>query len=89
MKTTKYVTKQKRIRQLEKEIEQLKAQVQTLVEMLDQTMGIAYRSRPGLARSMERGFHDELLPSQLPKTKSPRHKLRRLPLLPRADLVNK
>ncbi|MGV0102339.1 hypothetical protein NSTCB13_00860 [Nostoc sp. DSM 114160] len=87
----KYVTRKKRIRQLETEIEQLKAQVKTLTELLDDAHGMIYRSRPGLARAVERDFHEELLPSELPPTaiakKPPRRKIRNLSIAPRADLV--
>ncbi|MDZ8089030.1 MAG: hypothetical protein RMY16_26290 [Nostoc sp. DedQUE12b] len=88
----KYVTRKKRIRQLEKEIEQLRAQVKTLTELLDDAHGIIYRSRPGLARAVERDFHEELLPSELPiaalrTKKSSRRRIRNLSIAPRADLV--
>ncbi|MGV0102239.1 Borealin N-terminal domain-containing protein [Nostoc sp. DSM 114160] len=87
----KYVTRKKRIRQLEKEIEQLQCQVKTLTQLLDDAHGIIYRSRPGLARAVERDFHEELLPSELPPTaiakKPPRRKIRNLSIAPRADLV--
>lgn len=85
----KYVTRKKRIRQLEKEIEQLKNQVSTLTELLDDAHGMIYRSRPGLARAVERDFHEELLPSELPASfkKPPRRKIPNLSIAPRADLV--
>ncbi|MEH2371503.1 hypothetical protein [Nostoc sp.] len=85
----KYVTRKKRIRQLEKEIEQLRDQIKTLTELLDDAHGMIYRSRPNLARAVERDFHEELLPSELPASakKPPRIKTRNLPLAPRADLV--
>ncbi|MEH2279234.1 MAG: hypothetical protein V7K40_31725 [Nostoc sp.] len=85
----KYVTRKKRIRQLEKEIEQLLTQVKTLTELLDNAHGMIYRSHPGLARAVEEDFHEELLPSELPPSakKPPRCKIRNLPLAPRADLV--
>ncbi|MDZ8070888.1 MAG: hypothetical protein RMY64_35620 [Nostoc sp. DedQUE08] len=88
----KYVTRKKRIRQLETEIEQLKSQVKTLTELLDDAHGMIYRSRPGLARAVERDFHEELLPSELPPAalrtkKPPRCRIRNLSIAPRADLV--
>ena len=90
----KYVTRKKRIRQLEKEIEQLKSQVKTLTQLLDDAHGMIYRSRPGLARAVERDFHEELLPSELPPTalaaiakKRVQRKIRNLSIAPRADLV--
>ncbi|MFN6488340.1 MULTISPECIES: hypothetical protein [unclassified Nostoc] len=90
----KYVTRKKRIRQLEKEIEQLKCQVKTLTQLLDDAHGIIYRSRPGLARAVERDFHEELLPSELPPAalvaiakKRVQRKIRNLSIAPRADLV--
>ncbi|MFN6515690.1 MAG: hypothetical protein RMY29_014510 [Nostoc sp. CreGUA01] len=89
MKTTKYVTRKKRISQLETEIEQLKKQIVTLTQLLDDVNGILIRSRPGLARSIEQGFHEELLPSELPASakKPPRRKIPNLSIAPRADLV--
>ncbi|WP_322673497.1 hypothetical protein [Nostoc sp. DedQUE05] len=90
----KYVTRKKRIRQLETEIEQLRAQVKTLTELLDDAHGMIYRSRPGLARAVERDFHEELLPSELPPAalvaiakKRVQRKIRNLSIAPRADLV--
>ncbi|MDZ7969067.1 MAG: hypothetical protein RM368_29635 [Nostoc sp. DedSLP03] len=88
----KYVTRKKRIRQLEKEIEQLKKQVLTLTQLLDDAHGIIYRSRLGLARAVEQDFHEELLPSELPLAalrtkKPPRRRIPNLSIAPRADLV--
>ncbi|WP_334982280.1 hypothetical protein [Nostoc sp.] len=85
----KYVTRKKRIRQLETEIEQLKCQVKTLTQLLDDAHGMIYRSRPGLARGIEEDFHQELLPSELPAIAKKRvqRKIRNLSIAPRADLV--
>lgn len=90
----KYVTRKKRIRQLETEIEQLRAQVKTLTQLLDDAHGMIYRSHPGLARAVERDFHEELLPSELPPAalvaiakKRVQRKIRNLSIAPRADLV--
>ncbi|BAY89648.1 MULTISPECIES: hypothetical protein [unclassified Tolypothrix] len=99
---TKYVTRKKRIRQLEAEIEQLKTQVKILTEMLDRTNAMLLRSRPRLARAVERDMHEylqhdeNLLPSEMPqelmgkitrKKITPQRPPRNLPLAPRADLV--
>lgn len=86
MTKPKYVTREKRIRQLEKEIKQLKQQNQTLTNLLHETMAMLYRCKPAYGRSMERDFHAELLPSELPKVNHS-YRRRRLPLLPRPDLV--
>lgn len=93
----KYVTRKKRIRQLETEIEQLKNQVSTLTELLDNAHGMIYRSCPGLARAVERDFYGELLPSELPsaalaaiakqRVHRVQRKIRNLSIAPRADLV--
>ncbi|QSJ18760.1 hypothetical protein JYQ62_08375 [Nostoc sp. UHCC 0702] len=54
----KYVTREKRIRQLEKEVQQLKQQVQTLTELLDFTTAMVYRSRSIERAKLGRDFHD-------------------------------
>ncbi|MBD2503145.1 hypothetical protein [Anabaena azotica] len=88
----KYVTKKKRIRELEKQVAELQQQILRLTELLDSNLTTIYANRPRLARAMAREFrefkriHQSENPPQETK-KTPRCKVRNLPLAPRADLV--
>jgi 23S rRNA A2030 N6-methylase RlmJ len=83
----KYVTRKKRIRELEKKITQLEQQVDTLTELLDSVHQMLYATRPRLARSMARDFSRIHPPEKIPIKKSPKLPQRNLPIAPRADLV--
>ncbi|MBD2416075.1 hypothetical protein H6G80_03195 [Nostoc sp. FACHB-87] len=82
----KYVTRKKRIRQLEKQVSQLQQQVQTLTNLLDSVHQMLYATRPRLARSLAREFnrvHGQTTP--VVKVK-PRRRLPNPSIAPRADL---
>lgn len=81
----KYVTKRKRIKELENKVSELEQKVVTLTELLDSVTTMLYAKRPRLARSMAREFNRIHPPDRVKK--SPRCKVRNLPLAPRADLV--
>lgn len=91
----KYITKSKRIRQLEKQVSELQKQVEILTIRLDQTSEMLLRSRPRLACSLLRDW-EESQPPPIPMQKEPRQRkqpkqpkqpYKSPPLLPRADLV--
>lgn len=90
MKQEKYVTRKKRIRELEKQVSQLEQKIETLTDLLDSVHQMLYATRPRLARSMAREFK-RIHPPETPVTnqKSPRRSPRNLPIAPRADLVIK
>ena len=52
----KYVTKRKRITQLQKQVEELEQRNQALMEALERVCELLYEAKPGLARSMARDF---------------------------------
>lgn len=81
----KYVTRKKRIRELEKQVSELEQKVVVLTELLDSVHQMLYATQPRLARSMAREFKRIHPPEKLKNT--PRLKERKLPLAPRADLV--
>ncbi|BAT56390.1 hypothetical protein NOS3756_53950 [Nostoc sp. NIES-3756] len=81
----KYVTRKKRIRELENKVSQLEQKIVTLTELLDSVTTMLYAKRPRLARTMAREFNRIHPPPKIKK--SPRCRLRNLPLAPRADLV--
>lgn len=84
----KYVTRKKRIRQLEKQLSELQQQVETLTNLLDAVHQMLYATRPRLARSMAREFnrvHGQTTPAV--KKIKPRRKLPNPSIAPRADLV--
>lgn len=91
---TKYVTRKKRIRQLEAEIEQLKTQVKILTEMLDRTNAMLLRSRPRLARAVERDMHEylqhdeNLLPSEMPQELMGKITRKKLPRSARREIYH-
>ncbi|MEA5515526.1 hypothetical protein [Nodularia sp. UHCC 0506] len=90
----KYVTRRKRTRQLEREVEQLKEKVAILSSLLDDAHGLLLRSNKHLARAVERDFH-AVKPPEPEETEirrsrtTPRLPQRNSPLLPRADLVGR
>jgi TolA-binding protein len=91
MEIFKYVTKKKRIRQLQKRIEELEQLNQNLTQALDTAYEMLYKAKPGLARSMERDFLSTQLAQPLPKPtkRKPGVPKRSLSIAPRADLVLK
>ncbi|MBD2489426.1 hypothetical protein [Aulosira sp. FACHB-615] len=81
----KYVTRKKRIRQLEKQVSQLQQQVETLTNLLDSVHQMLYATRPRLARSMLREFKRHHQTTPVVKVK-PRRRLPNPSIAPRADL---
>lgn len=82
----KYVTKKKRIRQLENQVEELQNRIQVLTDLLQQSNEMLLQSRPNLARSIERDWH-QVHPEPIEPKQRAQRSYRQLPLLPRPDLI--
>ncbi|MCV3213033.1 hypothetical protein OGM63_05740 [Plectonema radiosum NIES-515] len=96
MESGKYITKSKRIRQLEKQVLELQKHIEALTIYLDQSHEMLLRSSPRLARSLERDWQEFRVQRGLdmseeinppPKSKQPKPMYKSLPLLARPDAL--
>lgn len=83
-KKKKYVTKNKRIKILQQEVEQLKQQITRLTLQLDAANEQILADNPKLANSLEKDWFKD---SQTEERKPGKKRKRKLPILPDARIV--